>query len=102
MKRLTVQRRAMRDLADARAYYQQEAPHMVSEFALVLDSEFLHLRRHPETGSPRHGLQLGITGLRSWSVKKFPYAIFYMADEARIRVLRVLHQAADIPSHLKP
>ena len=102
MKRLTVQRRAMRDLADARGYYRQEAPHMLVDFALTVDSEFLHLRRHPDTGSPRYGLQLGIPGLRSWPVKKFPHIIFYMVDDARVVVLRVLHQSADIPVHLKP
>ena len=101
MKRLTVQRRAMRDLAEARAYYGREAPHMVSEFALTLDYEFLHLRRHPDTGSPRYGLQLAIPGLRSWPVKKFPHIIFYMVEETRVVVLRVLHQAAHIPGHLK-
>ena len=101
MKRLTLQRRAMRDLADARAYYQQEAPHMVSEFAATLDAEFLHLRQHANTGSPRYGLQLGIPGLRSWPVRKFPHIIFYMVEQARVVVLRVLHQAAHIPLHLK-
>ena len=102
MKRLTVQRRAMRDLAEARSYYRHVAPHMVSEFALTVDDEFLHLRRHPGTGSPRYGLQLGIPGLRSWPVKKFPHIIFYMVDEVSVVVLRLLHQANDIPSHLKP
>jgi toxin ParE1/3/4 len=102
MKRLTVQRRAMRDLGEARAYYLLEAPHMVSEFAITLDNELLHLRRNPETGSPRYGLQLGIPGLRSWPLKKFPYIIFYMVDVQRIVVLRVLHQATNIPKHLNP
>ena len=102
MKRLTVRRRAMRDLAEAREYYLREAPHMVSEFAVTLDAEFFHLGQNPDTGSPRYGLQLGILGLRSWPVKKFPHIIFYMVDQARIVILRVLHQASDIPGHLKP
>jgi toxin ParE1/3/4 len=101
MKRLTLQRRAMRDLAEARAYYQREAPHIVGEFAVTVDRELLHLQRHPETGSPRYGLQLGITGLRSWPVKKFPYIFFYMVDDVRVIVLRALHQATDTPSHLQ-
>ena len=102
MKRLTVQRRAMRDLADARAYYRQEAPQVLVDFALTVDSELSHLRRHPDTGSPRYGLQLGIPGLRSWPVKKFPYMIFYRVEDTRIVVLRVLHQSTDIPVHLEP
>lgn len=102
MKRLTLKRRAMRDLAEARAYYKLEAPHMLVDFAVTVDSEFLHLRRHPDTGSPRYGLQLGIPGLRTWPVKTFPYLIFYLVEDARVVVLRVLHQAVDIPGHLKP
>jgi len=102
MKRLIVQRRAMRDLTDARAYYRQEAPHMVADFTLTVDAELLHLRRHAATGSPRYGLQLGIVGLRSWPIKRFPYVIFYTTHDDRIVVLRVLHQASDIPAHLEP
>ena len=75
---------------------------MLVDFALTVDSELSHLRRHPDTGSPRYGLQLGIPGLRSWPVKKFPYMIFYMVEDTRIVVLRVLHQSTDIPVHLEP
>lgn len=100
MKRLTMQRHAMRDLADARAYYRREAPHVVSDFARAVDAELLHLRRNPATGSPRYGLQIGFTGLRSWTVKKFPYVIFYVQQDDCLVVIRVLHQSADIPTHL--
>lgn len=99
MKRLVMQRRAMRDLVDARGHYRQEAPHMVGEFAVTVDSELLHLRRHPATGSPRYGVQLGIPGLRSWPIKRFPYVIFYIDQDDRVVVIRVLHHAQDIPSH---
>ena len=102
MKRLIVQRRAMRDMTDARDYYKHEAPHMVADFAQTLDLELLHLRRNPATGSPRYGLQLRMAGLRSWSLKRFPYVIFYTTHADHIEVLRVLHQASDIPSHLEP
>lgn len=100
MKRLVVQRRAMRDLSDARAYYRRAAPHMVSDFAQTIDLEFAHLREHSGTGSRRYGLHLAISGLRSWPVKQFPYVIFYTERERHILVLRVLHQASDIPAHL--
>jgi toxin ParE1/3/4 len=101
MKTLDVRRRALRDMVDARAYYQQEAPHMVPEFARRVDEALLHLQSHPGTGSPRYGLQLGITDLRSWAVSQFPYIIFYRSAGTRIRVLRVLHQASQIPAHLQ-
>jgi toxin ParE1/3/4 len=100
MKRLVVQRRAMRDLAEAQAYYRKEAPHAVGNFALAVDAELLHVRRNPSTGAPRYGLQIGFAGLRSWTVKKFPYVIFYIQQTDCIVVIRVLHQSADIPAHL--
>jgi toxin ParE1/3/4 len=102
MKRLVLQRRALRDLTDARAYYWRDAPHMVGEFASTIDAEFLHLRQHPGTGSPRYGFLLRMPGLRSWPVKRFPYVIFYLDQGDHLSVLRVLHQAQDIPAHLEP
>ena len=101
MKALHLQRRALRDMVEARAYYQREAPHMVPDLARRLDEALLHLQRHAETGSPKYGLQLSITGLRSWAVSQFPYAIFYRILSTRISVLRVLHQASQIPAHLQ-
>ena len=100
MKRLVVQRRAMRDLEAARAYYRVEAPHMVSEFAKEVDAEFLHLQRNPGTGSPRYGLLVGMPGLRSWPLTQFTYLIFYFDRDPQIVIARVLHQARDIPNHL--
>jgi toxin ParE1/3/4 len=102
MTRLLVQRHAMRDLAEARAYYRKEAPHMVADFAMTVDIELLHIRRNPTTGSPRYGLQIGFAGLRSWTVRKFPYVIFYVPQDDCVLVIRVLHQATDIPAHLGP
>jgi toxin ParE1/3/4 len=101
MNRILIQRRAMRDLAEARAYYRKEAPHVVSDFALAVDAELLHLRRNPSTGSPRYGLQIEFAGLRSWIIKKFPYVIFYIQQTDCVVVIRVLHQATDIPAHLR-
>jgi toxin ParE1/3/4 len=100
MKRLIMQRRALRDLVDARAYYQKEAPHVVGDFALTVDAELRHLRENAGTGSPRYGRLIGMPGLRSWPVKRFPYVIFYVDQADHITVVRVLHQASDIPRHL--
>ena len=100
MKRLVVQRRAMRDLEAARAYYQEQAPHMVGDFARQVDAEFLHLQRNPGTGSPRYGLLVGMPGLRSWPLTQFTYLIFYFDRDQQIVIARVLHQARDIPNHL--
>lgn len=101
MTRLVMQRRAMRDLADARAFYRREAPHMVADFASAIDAELKHLRLQPATGSPRFGLRLGIAGLRSWPVKRFLHPVFYIDQGDHISVVRVLHQSRDLPAHLE-
>ncbi len=100
MTRILVQRRALRDLAEARTYYRKEAPHIVSDFALAVDVELCHLQRNLSTGSPRYGQQIGFAGLCNWTVKRFPYVIFYIQQTDCVVVIRVLHQAADIPAHL--
>lgn len=64
---------------------------MAGDFALTVHAELLHLRRNAATGSLCYGQQLGITGLRSWPIKRFSCVIFYTTYADRIVVLRVLH-----------
>lgn len=99
MKPLVVQRRAMRDLEAARAWYASHAPHAAPAFADAVDQGLLHLREHPATGSPRYGQQLGMHGLRSWALTRHPYTVLYFEHADRITVVRVLHQSRDIPAH---
>jgi toxin ParE1/3/4 len=102
MKPLVIQRRALHDMEQARTYYEKHIPHVVPELARELDTALLHLQRNPVTGSPRWGLQLGLAGLRVWRLSQFPYAIFYFDHPQKIEVVRVLHQASDIPKYLEP
>jgi toxin ParE1/3/4 len=100
MKPLVIQRRALRDMEQARAYYQREAAHMTAALATELDAALLHVQRQPGTGSPRWGLQLGLPGLRAWSLSQFPYVLMYRLKPEKIELLRVLHQTTDIPQYL--
>lgn len=100
MKSLTIQARAMRDMEQARAYYQREAVHMTAAFATELDEALLHVQRQPGMGSPRWGLQLGLPCLGAWSLCQFPYVLMCRLTSEKIQLLRVLHQSIDIPQHL--
>jgi toxin ParE1/3/4 len=100
MKPLIVLRRAMRDIETARDYYHAEAPHMVTDFAEQIDAALLTLQTQPKIGSPRWGLATKMAGLRTWPLTQFPYMIFYFDRSKQIEVVRVLHQASDIPQHL--
>jgi toxin ParE1/3/4 len=101
MKPLVIQRRALRDMEQARTYYEEHAVHMVINLVCELDAALLHLQRNPGTGSPRWGLQLGLAGLRVWRFDQFPYLIFYFDHPRKIEVVRVLHQSKNIPQHLE-
>jgi toxin ParE1/3/4 len=91
--------RANRDVDDAITYYLKE---LAGEAALglvdALEDAYGLLGRHPAIGSSRYAHELGIPGLRSWSLPRFPYVVFYVEREDHIDVWRVLHGHGDIPA----
>ena len=92
---------AANDIETAVAHYHDEAsPQIALDFIDALEAAIKHLRRYPLTGSLRFAYELEIPELRSWPVRKFPYLIFYMPDDDRIDIWRVLHVRRDIPAYL--
>ena len=61
----------------------------------------LHLSRFPLIGSPLIGHTLGVSELRQWPLKRFPYLIFYFDFEHAVEIWRVLHSRMDIPAWLQ-
>lgn len=102
MTRVERSERARQDIDKAALYY---ADQVTAEVALglldELDSAWVHLSRAPLTGSLKYA-NTQFPTLRVWHLTRYPYAIFYIADDQSATVLRVLHQAVDIPEHLKP
>jgi toxin ParE1/3/4 len=92
---------AANDIEAALTYYRIEAGEPTAvEFVNALEAAIDHLRRHPLTGSLRFAFELEIPDLRSWPLRKFPYLIFYVPDDDRIDIWRVLHTRRDIPAFL--
>jgi toxin ParE1/3/4 len=54
----------------------------------------------PASGSRRYGNLLGIAGLRSRKLHRYPYLVFYIENEDHIDVWRVLHAQRNIPASL--
>ena len=103
MKGLTRRAQATEDLEIAFDYYFQAVSLDLAErFRDEVDDAMAHISRHPGTGSRRYST--GFTGgdLRFWTLNKFPYSIFYVEREDLIEIIRVLHQASNIPVHLEP
>jgi toxin ParE1/3/4 len=89
---------ARRDLEDAVDYYVREAGTAVAlRFVDSVESAYSVIARQPAAGSPRYAYELDLPGLRCWSVKRFPYLIFYVERDSHIDIWRVLHARRDIP-----
>jgi toxin ParE1/3/4 len=82
-------------------YILEQAPQSAFDFIGEVERAFTHLAQFPATGSPRYAHELGLPGLRSWSLGRFPYTVFYMDQNGEVDVWRVLHQRTDIPQWLR-
>jgi len=92
---------AAADIEAAVDHYREEAgPQAALDFIDALEAAISHLRQYPNSGSLRLAFELEIPGLRSWSFQQFPYLIFYVPQDDRIDIWRVLHARRDIPAHL--
>lgn len=93
---------AVRDVEAALDHYLGEAGVAAADGLVeALEKAFIHLGRQPATGSPRYAHELGLPGLRSWPLKRYPYLVFYVEREDRVDVWRVLHAARDVPAWLR-
>ena len=90
------------DVDDAIAHYLEEASSSVAlGFIDALERGYTHIGRHPGTGSPRHGHELDLPGLRAWALSPYPYLVFYIERPDHIDVWRVLHGQRDIPAWMQ-
>lgn len=92
---------AKQDVEGAVDYYLgEDATQAALGFIDALEQAYVHIGRHPATGSPRYAHALDLPGLRSWPLKRYPYLVFYVEHDTHIDVWRVLHQTREIPAWL--
>jgi toxin ParE1/3/4 len=92
---------ARQDELDAAAYYAREAGLDVAlRFNEALRDAYQAIAGRPASGSPRYADLLGVAGLRSRKLHRYPYLVFYVEHENHIDVWRVLHAQRDIPASL--
>lgn len=86
------------DLVDRTLYYRREAGEAIgTKFFDAAVAALDAIGRMPNAGSPRVGELAGIEGLRARRVIGFPCAWFYFVAEQHADVVRLLHDAQDLP-----
>lgn len=92
---------ANRDIDEAISYYLSESAEQATLGLInALENAYVHIGRHPATGSPRYAHVLNLPGLRFWPLTRYPYLVFYMERPDHIDVWRVLHGKLDVPEWL--
>jgi toxin ParE1/3/4 len=92
-------RLATQDLRDAATQHAAEADAATARRLIdAVEQAFTVIVRRPWIGSPRHAVDLDWPGLRTHTVRRFPYLIFYVEQTDHLDVLRVLHAHRDIPA----
>jgi toxin ParE1/3/4 len=92
---------ASEDIENVVSHYLEVADASVASRLLdEYDQALNHIASNPGTGSPRYHQTLGSDALRFWTLKKFPYSVFYLERADAIQIIRVLHQSSNIPIHL--
>ncbi len=101
-KPVVIRDRVRADVSAAINYYAEQAGNDVAlKFIDALQSAYRAIASRPATGSPFHGHELGIPGLRTQRLKPYPYLIFYIERDDHIDVWRVLHAQRDIPARIQ-
>jgi toxin ParE1/3/4 len=96
MLELLVRPRARRDLKEIWRYtVQQWGAAQADQYLYDLDREIQGLLKFPELGTPYDPIR---SGYRRLQVKR--HLVFYRRNGQRLEIVRVLHDAMDVKSHL--
>lgn len=92
---------ANRDIEEIIEYYlAEQAERAALGFIDALEKAYVCLSSHPASGISRYAHELGIPGLLCWSLRRYPYLVFYTEREDHIDIWRVLHGRCDIPERV--
>ena len=92
--RLVVREAAEAEIAEAARWYEQRSPGLGSEFLRVVDVALAEIARMPD----RYPVVRGKA--RRALLRRFPYAVYFIATPELISVFACLHARRD-PGHLR-
>jgi toxin ParE1/3/4 len=85
---------------EARHYRNQAGTRVALRLVKATNASLAQIELEPGLGSPVLGKQLGIPGLRTWQVAKFPLLWCYFEHGDHLDVVRLLGQRQDIAAIL--
>src|SRR6478752_3185315 len=89
IRQVIIRPEAKRDLREAKTWYQNISPELKRDFVYRVDAAITLAQERPLA------FQIVHRTFRRILVHRFPYSVFYHAEEERIIVVAVLHQARD-------
>ena len=97
MKPAVLRPQALRDQQGEVRYYRKEGGSRLAVKVAKATNEALdQVEIEPGIGSPRLGKLLGIPGLRTWRVGKFPLLWCYFEHADQLDVVRLLGERQDV------
>jgi plasmid stabilization system protein ParE len=87
--RLRIRSDARDDIRSARDWYERQRPGLGTRFGEELDAAMSAIQQWPLLYAVIY------RDIRRAMTRHFPYAIYFIVDNERINVLRVLHHARD-------
>ena len=101
MKPAILRPQAQRDQQGEARYYRSEGgPRVAVKVAHATNAALDQIELDPGIGSPALGDRLGIRGLRTWRVAKFPLLWCYFERADHLDVVRLLGERQDISAIL--
>ena len=88
-RKVIIRPSAKHDLSEAKAWYRNISVDLGNDFVRRVDQAIALAQERPLA------FQLVHRTFRRILLHRFPYALFYHADQSRIVVVAVLHQARD-------
>ncbi len=88
---------AEKDIDEIVVYYSRQGLSLADRFIEEYEASLRAIEKIPGRGSPRLGNELGISGMRAYAMRHFPYLVFYREDnDTSVDIDRVLHSHRDI------
>jgi toxin ParE1/3/4 len=95
--RIFIQPEASAEVDAAADYYAQEASLALAErFIVEFETACATLAERPGIGSLRFAYLLEGTELRTWSLTRFPFRLFYVVEGDTLNILGVEHERRNI------